>query len=88
MDVAGFAEDGYGQVRQVLQQLVDEGLESGAGVSVTPKGFPATALWEFRLASLGVQAVLWAGFGLLFGHLAERVLEAERARGQVSALVT
>lgn len=53
----------------------------------TPKGFPATDLWEFRLASLGVQAVLWAGFGLLFGYLAERVLEPERARGKVSALV-
>jgi hypothetical protein len=53
----------------------------------TPKGFPATDLWEFRLASLGVQAVLWAGFGLLFGYLAERVLEPEPARGKVSALV-
>jgi hypothetical protein len=47
------------------------------GVSVTPKGFPATDPWEFRLASLGVQTVLWAGFGLLFGHLAERVLEPD-----------
>ncbi|KFF98248.1 membrane protein [Streptomyces scabiei] len=42
----------------------------------TPKGFPATDLWEFRLASIGVQAVLWTAFGLLFGFLAERVLEA------------
>ncbi len=32
----------------------------------TPKGFPATGLWEFRMASIGVQAVLWAAFGLLF----------------------
>ncbi|WP_406212798.1 serine hydrolase domain-containing protein [Streptomyces canus] len=38
MDVEGFAEDGYGQVRQVLQQLVDEGLETGAGVSVWRDG--------------------------------------------------
>lgn len=53
----------------------------------TPKGFPATDLWEFRLASLGVEAVLWAGFGLLFGYLAERVLEPQQARGKVSALV-
>lgn len=44
-------------------------------VSETPKDFPATVLWEFRLASIGMQAVLWAGFGLLFGHLAERALE-------------
>ncbi|WP_128428269.1 CbtA family protein [Streptomyces cyaneus] len=39
-----------------------------------PKGFPASDLWEFRLASIGIQAVLWVGFGLLFGYLAERVL--------------
>ncbi|MFF7166878.1 CbtA family protein [Streptomyces sp. NPDC008086] len=52
----------------------------------TPKGFPATDLWEFRLASVGVQAVLWSAFGLLFGFLAERVLEPKPARGQVSTL--
>ncbi|WP_435212812.1 CbtA family protein [Streptomyces sp. bgisy034] len=50
----------------------------------TPKGFPATDLWEFRLASIGVQAVLWSTFGLLFGFLAERVLEPKPARRQVS----
>lgn len=52
----------------------------------TPKGFPATALWEFRLASIGVQAVLWAAFGLLFGFLSERVLEPQPARGRISTL--
>ncbi|KND42773.1 MULTISPECIES: CbtA family protein [Streptomyces] len=51
----------------------------------TPKGFPATDLWEFRLASIGIQAVLWAGFGLLFGFLAERVLEPQPVRGKLSA---
>jgi len=38
MDVTGFAEDGYEQVRLVLQELVDEGLETGAGVSVWREG--------------------------------------------------
>ncbi|WP_078625355.1 CbtA family protein [Streptomyces iakyrus] len=52
----------------------------------TPQGFPATDLWEFRLASIGVQAVLWAAFGLLFGYLAERVPEPQSARGRVSTL--
>ncbi|MEU0720516.1 CbtA family protein [Streptomyces lavendulocolor] len=52
----------------------------------TPKGFPAVDLWEFRMASIGVQAVLWAAFGLLFGYLAERVLEPKPARGRVSTL--
>ncbi|MET9817283.1 MULTISPECIES: CbtA family protein [unclassified Streptomyces] len=46
-------------------------LPSGENV---PQGFPAGDLWEFRLASIGVQAVLWAAFGLLFGFLAERAL--------------
>ncbi|MEV5439337.1 CbtA family protein [Streptomyces sp. NPDC052682] len=39
-----------------------------------PKGFPATLLWQFRLAALAVQATLWTAFGLLFGALAERAL--------------
>ncbi|MFB8757558.1 CbtA family protein [Streptomyces sp. NPDC059852] len=52
----------------------------------TPKGFPATDLWEFRVASIGIQAVLWAGFGLLFGFLAERVLEPKQAREKVAPL--
>jgi predicted cobalt transporter CbtA len=52
----------------------------------TPNGFPAVDLWEFRLASIGVQAVLWAVFGLLFGYLAERVLEPKPAHGRVSTL--
>ncbi|GHA86939.1 CbtA family protein [Streptomyces termitum] len=42
-------------------------------------GFPAALLWEFRLASLAVQAVLWAAFGLVFGALAQRLLAARPA---------
>ncbi|MGW2053492.1 CbtA family protein [Streptomyces sp. NPDC001840] len=42
--------------------------------------FPAALLWEFRLASLGVQALLWTAFGLIFGALAERVLAPRAAR--------
>lgn len=38
MDVEGFAEDGYAAVRHVLQRLVDNGLETGAGVSVWREG--------------------------------------------------
>ncbi|WAZ24628.1 CbtA family protein [Streptomyces cinnabarinus] len=56
-------------------------LPSGENV---PEGFPATDLWEFRLASIGIQAVLWTAFGVLFGHLAERVLEPEPAARKVS----
>ncbi|MFI6520207.1 CbtA family protein [Spirillospora sp. NPDC050679] len=41
-------------------------------------GFPATVLWDFRIASLGVQVALWATLGLLFGHLTERAFERGR----------
>ncbi|PBC78883.1 putative cobalt transporter subunit CbtA [Streptomyces sp. TLI_235] len=44
-----------------------------------PADFSATLLWQFRLATLAVQATLWLGFGLLFGHLAERLLNPRPA---------
>lgn len=37
-------------------------------------GFPAALLWEFRVASLAVQLVLWAVFAIVFGVLAQRLL--------------
>ncbi|MER5963457.1 CbtA family protein [Streptomyces sp. NPDC002057] len=49
-------------------------------------GFPAALLWEFRLASLGVQAVLWAVFGVVFGALAQKALAA-RASADTQAPV-
>ncbi|MFW5418187.1 beta-lactamase family protein [Nocardiopsis sp. CNT-189] len=38
MQVEGFAEEGYGEVRRVFQRLVDDGRETGAGVSVWKDG--------------------------------------------------
>ncbi|MFD1703397.1 CbtA family protein [Methylopila henanensis] len=43
-----------------------------------PASFSPAALWNFRIASIGVQAVLWASIGLMFGALAER---ASRKQG-------
>ncbi|MER7047001.1 CbtA family protein [Streptomyces jumonjinensis] len=45
-----------------------------------PKGFPASVVWEFRLSTLAIQATLWTVFGLVFGHLAERLLTPGAAR--------
>lgn len=45
-----------------------------------PEHFPASLLWEFRLAALAVQVTLWTSFGLVFGVLAERVLVPGAAR--------
>ncbi|SDC13788.1 CbtA family protein [Actinokineospora iranica] len=39
-----------------------------------PAGFPGNVLWEFRIASLGTSAVLWAGIGIVFAVLLHRGL--------------
>jgi hypothetical protein len=41
-------------------------------VDEVPADFSATTLWHFRLASLGIELVLWTTLGLVFGILAER----------------
>ncbi len=43
-------------------------------VNEVPADFSATALWNFRLASLGLEAVLWTTLGLAFGIVAEKQL--------------
>jgi predicted cobalt transporter CbtA len=53
-------------------------------VNEVPAPFPAVTLWNFRIASLGVQAVMWTTIGLSFAYFAERTLESPRrgaARG-------
>jgi len=47
-------------------------------VHEVPDAFPAVVLWRFRIANLGIQAVLWTTMGLLFGYLTERSLQARR----------
>jgi predicted cobalt transporter CbtA len=42
------------------------------GVNEVPEDFPATVLWQFRIASLGGQLIMWTTLGLLFGVAAER----------------
>lgn len=44
------------------------------GVNEVPEGFPADLLWQFRIASLGGQALMWTVLGLLFGVYAERLV--------------
>jgi predicted cobalt transporter CbtA len=41
-------------------------------IDEVPVDFPATTMWQFRVASLEIQAVLWATLGLLFGWFTER----------------
>jgi len=49
-------------------------------INEVPADFPAAVLWRFRLASLGIQTVLWATLGLAFGALIERSLTATSQR--------
>ncbi|XBS71282.1 CbtA family protein [Acerihabitans sp. KWT182] len=44
-------------------------------INEVPADFPAVVLWQFRVASLGIQLILWGVIGLLFGMLTERSLE-------------
>ncbi|MBM7775189.1 putative cobalt transporter CbtA [Actinokineospora baliensis] len=43
-----------------------------------PEGFPGDLLWQFRIASLGTSAVLWAGIGLTFAALLHRGITRSR----------
>jgi predicted cobalt transporter CbtA len=47
-------------------------------VDEVPAEFPAVVLWNFRIASVGAQFIMWATLGLLFGGLTERALDAGR----------
>lgn len=43
-------------------------------VDEVPAEFPATVLWRFRVASIGMQLCLWTTIGLAFGALTERAI--------------
>jgi predicted cobalt transporter CbtA len=55
-------------------------------VDEVPAQFPAVVLWQFRIASLGAQTIMWATLGLVFGALTERSVIG-RSRPQVKAAV-
>jgi hypothetical protein len=40
-------------------------------VDEVPVNFPASVLWNFRLASIGARAVLWTALGLTFGGMTQ-----------------
>ncbi|WP_030995940.1 CbtA family protein [Streptomyces sp. NRRL F-5630] len=54
-------------------------------VNEVGQDFPATLLWQFRVASIGIQLTLWTGFGLLFGELAQRLLAPAERRVKAGA---
>ena len=46
-------------------------------INEAPERFPAVVLWNFRIASIGAQLIMWATLGLLFGTLSQRALSYE-----------
>lgn len=48
------------------------------GVSEIPADFPATALWEFRIGTIGTQATLWAVLTIAFSYAAQRTMTRDR----------
>jgi predicted cobalt transporter CbtA len=54
-------------------------------IDEVPRLFSAPLLWKFRVAAIGIQAVIWTTLGLLFGVLAQRELEKMPARRIASA---
>jgi predicted cobalt transporter CbtA len=52
-------------------------------INEVPDTFPAALLWNFRIASLGTQAVMWTTLGLAFAALATRPVR-EPAREAVT----
>lgn len=49
-------------------------------VNDIPADFSATVLWKFRVASLGIHAVLWATLGIAFGVAAQKLLQTSASR--------
>ena len=43
-------------------------------INEVPEAFPAVVLWQFRIASVGAQLMMWTTIGLGFGIVAERLL--------------
>ena len=41
-------------------------------IDEVPQAFPASLLWQFRIASWEMQLLLWGTLGVLFGWLTER----------------
>ncbi|WP_448950470.1 CbtA family protein [Labrys neptuniae] len=50
------------------------------GIHEVPADFSANVLWNFRIATLGIHAILWATMGLVFGALAQKLLQPASTR--------
>ncbi|AYD04408.1 CbtA family protein [Neorhizobium sp. NCHU2750] len=44
-------------------------------INEVPENFSAVTLYNFRIASVGIQAIVWAGTALIFGVMAEALMK-------------
>lgn len=71
-------------INEVPQAAIPGVVDAVTDATVT---FPPVVLWNFRVASLGIQVVVWTIIALGFGMLAERLLEpARRAQFRSSSV--
>ena len=68
-------------VNEVPQEALPAVIDAVTDSDVT---FPPTVLWAFRVASLGLQVVIWGALSLVFGALAQRQLEPAAGLGRES----
>ncbi|CAM5776031.1 membrane protein [Labrys miyagiensis] len=50
------------------------------GVHEVPADFSANVLWNFRIASLGIHVILWTTLGIVFGLLAQKLMQPDGYR--------
>ncbi|MBN3764342.1 CbtA family protein [Burkholderia sp. Ac-20365] len=96
LNVRSFAARRFGQWNGALAGLaafvvmLAVVLAALPAIDEVPAAFPATLLWKFRIAAIGMQAVIWTTLGALFGVLAERMERAGsrtlRAAGDTRAV--
>ena len=73
-------------INEIPQAALPDVIDAVTDADVT---FPPTVLWSFRIASLGLQAVIWVTLSLVFGALPQRQLESsERGAREARSLAT
>jgi predicted cobalt transporter CbtA len=88
--VRALARRGWSQPRRHVATAAAFVVLVGAGYAVLPAAepadVPADLLWDFRLAALGTQLVLWSALVAVFGLLSDRAAAPAREgdRGRVT----
>jgi predicted cobalt transporter CbtA len=81
--VRALARRGWSPPRRHVATAVAFIVLVGAGYAVLPAaeraGVPADVLWDFRLAAIGTQLVLWSALVAAFGLLTDRAAAPARA---------